>query len=119
MTRMRMRAAMGFAAVIGASTVAGSALVAHDAGRQFADMNYAPPMRPHVVDEAGRVHRPFVYPLRLVNRLEHRFAEDRSIRMPLVLFESGALVSVHESPGVWLPLGGDALGRDILARIAS
>ena len=62
---------------------------------------------------------PFVYPLRLENRLEHRYVEDRSRPMPLRLFRNGALLSVdaaHGSP--WFPLGADALGRDQLARLA-
>ena len=42
----------------------------------------------------GGWHPPFVYPLRLVSRLEQRYEEDRSRRMPLALFSSGVLVSV-------------------------
>ena len=76
-------------------------------------------MRPHIIDASGRVRLPFVYPLRLENRLEHRYVEDRSRPMPLRLFRDGALLSVDpvaRSP--WFPLGTDALGRDELARLA-
>lgn len=93
------------------------ALAAHDVARQFPDYNYAPPMRPHVVAADGRWHAPFVYPLRLVDRLERRFVEDRTTRVPLRWFSGGVLVSADESHGPWLPLGADALGRDVFARV--
>ena len=67
----------------------------------------------------SRLRTPFVYPLRLENRLEHRYVEDRSRPMPLRFFRNGALLSVdaeHGSP--WFPLGADALGRDQFARLA-
>jgi peptide/nickel transport system permease protein len=76
-------------------------------------------MLPHVVDDAGRVRWPFVYPLRLENRLEHQYAEDRTRPMPIRVLANGAILSVdsvHASP--WFPLGADALGRDQLARLA-
>ena len=37
--------------------------------------------------------------------------------MPIQWFSSGALAQVDESRGPWLLLGGDALGRDIFARV--
>ncbi len=89
----------------------------HDPGRQFADFSYAPPMFPHVVDTHGRLRRPFVYPRRLADRLERRFSEDREHPMTIQWFSSGALAQVDESAGPWLLLGGDALGRDIFARV--
>jgi peptide/nickel transport system permease protein len=87
----------------------------HDAAAQFPDFVNAPPMPPRVVDAEGRWRAPFVYPLRLVNRLERRYEEDRSRPMPLRWFE-GRLLSVAPGDPPWLPLGGDALGRDIFAR---
>ncbi len=86
---------------------------------QFGEFVYAPPMRPHLFDESGALRWPRVYPLTLENRLEHRYAEDRSRPMPLRLFREGALLSVDAGPGSpWFPLGADALGRDQLARLA-
>ena len=67
----------------------------------------------------SRLRAPFVYPLRLENRLEHRYVEDCSRPIPLRFFRNGALLSVdadHGSP--WFPLGADALGRDQFARLA-
>lgn len=99
------------------TSVSGSFLVSHQPGQQFADFSYAPPMRPHLVDDDGRWRRPFVYPLRLANRLERRFEENRSEPVPLRWFSHGVLVSGDGPAGPWLPLGADALGRDILARV--
>jgi peptide/nickel transport system permease protein len=95
----------------------GSVLVSHRPGQQFADFSYAPPMRPHVRDDDGRWRRPFVYPVRLANRLEHRFEEHRSEPVPLRWFSDRAVVSGDGPAGPWLPFGADALGRDILARV--
>ena len=110
-----VRAGMVLLAAIAVVTALASAIAPHDPGRQFPDLSYAPPMRPHVFDQ-GRLHRPFIYPLRLADRLEHRFVEDRASRVPLVWFTSGSLVATGASTP-WLILGADALGRDIFARV--
>jgi peptide/nickel transport system permease protein len=102
-------------AVIALVALAAPAFAPHDPGRQFADMSYAPPMRPHLLDGSGDLHPPFVYPLRLADRLQHTFVEDRTTRVPLVWFKHGALVTTDGAP--WMLLGGDALGRDIFARV--
>jgi peptide/nickel transport system permease protein len=88
-------------------------------GQQFVDFVYAPPMRPHVIDADGRVRWPFIFPLRLENRLEHRYAEDRSRVVPLRLLKNGRILSVDPAANApWFPLGTDALGRDQFARLA-
>ncbi|RPJ72309.1 MAG: ABC transporter permease [Acidobacteria bacterium] len=75
-------------------------------------------MLPRLVDAEGRWHAPFVFPLRLDNRLERRYVEDRSRRLPLVFFAKGRLVTAaDESSGPWLPLGADSSGRDLFARL--
>lgn len=90
----------------------------NDPMQQHRDHLLAPPMPIHVVDADGRWTRPFVYPLRLVNRQERRFEEDRTHQMPLRLFEGGRVVSVRdEGRGPWLPLGADPLGRDEWSRL--
>jgi peptide/nickel transport system permease protein len=104
-------------AAIVAIALGATVIAPHDPGRQFSDLAYAPPMRPHIVDDEGHAHLPFVYPLRLVDRLEHRFAEDRSTRVQLQWFSGGTLVTTDESHGPWLILGADPLGRDIFARV--
>lgn len=92
----------------------------NDPAAQFTDFVYAPPMWPRVIDAAGNVRAPFVYPLRLADRLERRYEDDRSRRVPLAIGAGGRLLSIDPSANVpWFPLGTDALGRDQLARLAS
>jgi peptide/nickel transport system permease protein len=115
-TSGRSRAGIVLLTAIALLTAAASAIAPYDPGRQFPDMGYAPPMRPHLFDDDGRIHAPFVYPLRLVDRLQHTFAEDRTVHLPLIWFDSGSLA--HTDPATpWMILGGDALGRDIFARV--
>lgn len=96
------------AAVLGAVAalvLAGPALAPYDAGRQFAGYPFAPPMRPHVVDASGAWRAPFAYPVRVVDRLERTYAEDRSRRITFASDEP------------WFVLGSDGLGRDVLSRV--
>ncbi|HYI06369.1 MAG TPA: ABC transporter permease [Reyranella sp.] len=117
MTSRGRGAGVALLAAIALVTAAAGYVAPHDPGRQFADFSYAPPMLPRVVDANGRWRRPFVYPLRLADRLERRFSEDRDNPMTIHWFSPGALAQVDESRGPWLLLGGDALGRDIFARV--
>jgi peptide/nickel transport system permease protein len=110
-------AGIGLLVAIALVTACAAFVAPHEPGRQFADFSYAPPMLPHVIDANGHWRRPFVYPRRLENRLEMRFSEDRDHPLPIHWFSSGALARVDESAGPWLLLGGDALGRDIFARV--
>lgn len=116
MTRSRWMGAMLLTAV-GFAALFGSTLVPHRPGQQFADFSYAPPMVPRIIDDAGHWRRPFFYPLHLANRLEHRFEQDRTRPVPLRWLSARLVVSGDGPAGPWLPLGADALGRDILARV--
>jgi peptide/nickel transport system permease protein len=89
----------------------------NDVAQQFPGLGYAPPMPPRLVDADGRWHAPFIYPLRLVNRLERRYEEDRTTRVPLRWFAGAVLVSTSDERVPWLPFGADSLGRDVLARM--
>jgi peptide/nickel transport system permease protein len=80
-------------------------LAPYDPGRQFPGYQYAPPMRPHLVDPKGAWHRPFAFPVRVADPIERRFAEDRSRRTTMGEAEP------------WFLLGSDALGRDVLSRL--
>ena len=82
-------------------------LAPYDPGRQFPGYQYAPPMRPHLVDGEGAWHRPFAYPIRAVDPIERRYAEDRARRVTLAAAETEP----------WFLLGSDALGRDVLSRV--
>ena len=105
------------AAVLVLAAVSAPVLAPNEPWRQFPDFEYAPPMLPRVVDDDGRLRRPFVHPVRLVDRLERRFDQDRSRTIPLQWFARGRLVSTAPADGPWLLFGGDALGRDVFARV--
>jgi peptide/nickel transport system permease protein len=113
------RRAAGFLllGLLSAAALAAPALAPHAPDRQFAGYENAPPMRPRVIDAEGRLVRPFVYPLRLVSRLERTYAEDLAQPLPIEWFANGRLASIDERRGPWLPLGGDPLGRDVWARL--
>ena len=86
---------------------------------QFENRAYAPPMRVHVKDAEGW-HAPFVYRQTLVDRISRTYVEDTSHRVPLKWFSGGRLVSIDGSDAIGGPLllcGGDALGRDLCARL--
>lgn len=117
MTRRSARSgAVLFGGIVACALLA-PVLAVNPVERQFTDHVYAPPMRPRLIDTDGRWHLPFVYPVRPVDRLERRFEEDRSRRMPIRWFSGGRIVSVAGDRSPWLPLGGDALGRDVYSRL--
>ena len=103
-------------AVIALAAIAAPVLTPHTAEQQFAEI-YAPPMPPRFRDAEGRWRRPFVYPVRLVDRLERRYDVDRRRPVPIRWFAGGTLASIDERAGPWFPLGSDALGRDVFARL--
>ena len=106
-------AAIVIAALLVTLAAAGPRLTANTPSEQIAESVYAPPMLPHIFDDGGRLRFPFVYPLRLDDRLTHTYSEDRSQPMRLRFFSHGALMSVDPAYGhAWFPLGADALGRD-------
>ncbi len=112
------RAGLVLLALVAALAGFAPLLSPHDPTRKYDDCLHAPPTPVHVRDAAGRWDRPFFYPLRLVDRLESKYAEDRSRKVHLAWFSGGVLVREEDgSAGPWLPLGADSFGRDMLARI--
>lgn len=110
------RLALSCLALVVLCAAAAPVLAPNDPAATFRDYLSAPPMRPHVVDADGTWHAPFVHPLRLASRLEQRYEEDVSARVPLAFFARGRLVTIaDESRGPWLPLGTDRAGRDVAA----
>jgi peptide/nickel transport system permease protein len=106
-----------FLAAIAGAAAAAPVLAPQNPTRQFADYESAPPMRPRFFDADWRPVRPFVYPLRLADRLERRYIEERETPAPIRWFAGGRLASLDESHGPLLLLGGDPLGRDVFARL--
>lgn len=105
--------------LVAAFALVGPWLTPHTPGQRFDDRAYAPPMPVRVVDAGGAWRAPFVYPVRLTDRLQRRYEEDRSRPISLAWFSAGEVVRLSdESAGPWLPLGGDSYGRDVFARLA-
>jgi peptide/nickel transport system permease protein len=105
-------------AIVAVAAAAAPLLATNDPDTSFRDRSFAPPMPLRVVDSEGRWRTPFVYPLRLADRLEQRYEEDYSRPIPLVFFSGGKLLTLSdESSGPWLPLGADGAGRDIWTRL--
>jgi peptide/nickel transport system permease protein len=80
-------------------------LAPYEPGRVFAGHPFAPPMRPHLVDDRGTWHAPFAYPLTLADPIERRYVEDRSRRIG------------WGSDDPWFLFGSDDLARDVFSRV--
>jgi len=114
---MRKTGLILMAVVVGLAAAA-PLLSPHDPAMRFDNHLHAPPTRLHVRDAGGRWDRPFFHPLQLADRLESRYEEDISRKVHLTWFSRGVLVAEEdERAGLWLPLGADSFGRDLLARI--
>jgi peptide/nickel transport system permease protein len=97
---------------------------------QHREFPYAPPTRLHLIDDSGKWHwPPFVYSAKLYDRQQMLYAEDRSQRYPLRIFDAGEtyklfglfpcqlrLFGVGEPARIFI-LGSDGLGRDVFSRL--
>lgn len=111
----RARAAgLTLLAVVTFSVAAAPVLAPNSSTSQFADLAYAPPMLPRILDHQGW-RRPFVYPWRVTDRLARHFEPDASRPQVIRFFTAGRLASTPAEP--WLLLGADPLGRDVFSRV--
>ena len=81
----------------------------YDPETQHRDFLYAPPMLPRVLHD-GALRTPFVYAISLQDRLEQRYAVDRTRALSLPWFGD-------QNDGPVFLLGADSYGRDLLTRL--
>ena len=115
MTSRGRAAGRAIVIVLGGIALGAPFIAPSEPWRQHADLAYAPPMPPRILDDRGQFRRPFVYPLLIADRLERRYIADISHPAPLRFFADGRLAST--ATGAWFPLGADPLGRDVFSRI--
>jgi peptide/nickel transport system permease protein len=93
-------------------------LAPHSPNQRFPDLLNAPPTLPHVIDDSGDWHAPFIYSWTIADRLQQRYEQDRTKRVPLVWWTGGHVVgSSDDERSPFLLLGGDSYGRDGFTRL--
>ncbi len=93
-------------------------LAPHSPDRRFPDLLNVPPTFPQVVDDSGGWHAPFIYSWTIADRLQQRYEQDRTKRVPLVWLIGGNLVgSSDDQRSPFLLLGSDSYGRDGFSRL--
>jgi peptide/nickel transport system permease protein len=100
------------------AAVAAPVAAPHASDAHFAGLLNAPPTLVRIAGDDQAWHAPFIYRWQLVNQLEQRYEEDRSVRVPLAWWSGGHLVrSSDEAAAPLLLLGADSYGRDVFTRL--
>lgn len=108
------RIGVALSAILLLLVAAGDRLAPNAASEQFHDSAWAPPMALHAAGDGL-----FAHPLQLSDRISRTFGEDTSRRIEVDLFSRGRVIATPDDASAPLfLLGADALGRDILARVA-
>jgi peptide/nickel transport system permease protein len=112
-TRAQIVGAALLVTVLGA-TAAAPILATNPPWQQHSGFAWAPPMPPRIVAGDG-LRAPFIYPLRVTDRLARTYAVESERPVAIDFFSGGRVAS---APGAtWLPLGADPHGRDVFARL--
>src|SRR5205823_13151400 len=88
--------------------VAAPWIAPHATDARFPGLLNAPPTLPHLVDDRGAWHAPFIYRWRLVSQLEQRYEADRSRRAPIAWFSGGHLIASADASAPLLLAGADS-----------
>ncbi len=114
---MRTIGLLLLAAII-ATSIGAPVVAPYDPDRAFRGLLNAPPTIPHIRDDDGGWHSPFIYRLSVTNQLEQLYKEDRHARVALAWFTRRHLVSSSNDETMpLLLLGADSYGRDVLSRL--
>ena len=105
-------------AVIFLSSLGAPVVAPYAIDQPFRGLLNAPPTVPHIRDDSGAWHAPFIYPWTLTNQLEQRYEQDRTTTVPLRWFGDGHIVSSADNARMpLLLLGADSYGRDVFTRL--
>ncbi len=122
---------LGVLCILYAGALGADVLAPYAFDEEARDYSYCPPTPIRIFDVEGRLHRPFVYGLRLTFDRWHRriYRTDTSVRYPVRLFPEvrpyklwgwiparRKLLGV-EPPGRLYLIGADARGRDLFSRL--